>query len=413
MSRHHDSTDVLDPAVVAELAALDAALAGDSHDSEWAALVAAVRDEVPAASPGFARTLDERVTAGFPRTRPAWLRLPQLRGPALAVLACAVVLCGVVGLAASGLDLEGGTDEMAMSTTSAESASAEVAASDAQPGDGPTAAERTMSSGAAAPAAQAQDLEADGAPSGVAAAPGPAGAAARAPALSRADRKIERSTQLRLTTDSASLQDAADGIVRTTQDLGGFVSSSTVDSSPSSGEAAFALRIPTARLDDALKRFGELADVAQLSQGTQDITASFVSARSRLTDARAERKALLAAFARAEAPRAITSVRARLRGNRTEIARLETSVRRVQRRADLARVNVDLSATGTATDPDAGGAWGPRDAADDALRLLEVIASVLLVAAAVLLPLALLATAAALAGRGLRRRRRDAALGAG
>ena len=38
---------------------------------------------------------------------------------------------------------------------------------------------------------------------------------------------------------------------------------------------------------------------------------------------------------------------------------------------------------------DEGGAWTPGDAFDDALRVLEVVAGVALIAAAVLLPLAL------------------------
>ena len=64
-------------------------------------------------------------------------------------------------------------------------------------------------------------------------------------------------------------------------------------------------------------------------------------------------------------------------------------------------------------DPDAGSAWGPGDAARDALRVLAVLAGVALVAGAVLLPLTLLGLSAALAAHVLRRRRREAALGAG
>jgi hypothetical protein len=170
-------------------------------------------------------------------------------------------------------------------------------------------------------------------------------------------------------------------------------------------------QIPVGRLDEALKRFGELADVRRLTQGTEDITGAFVSAQDRLSDARAERRALLEALGAARTARAIASLRARIRGNRQETARLKGDVRSLRRRADAARVDVTLRASGVAA-PGAGGAWGPGDAARDALRVLEIIAGAALVGAAVVLPLAVVGGLAGLASRLLRRRRREAALGA-
>ena len=188
---------------------------------------------------------------------------------------------------------------------------------------------------------------------------------------------------------------------------------SQVDAAPGGGTATFALRIPTARLTDALKRFGALADVARISQASEDITASVVSARDRLADARAERKALLRSLGRATTPGSIASLRARIAGNRAEIARAESDGRRLRARTDRARIDVTLSARGAAVDPDAGGSWGPGDAARDAGRVLELLAGGVLVAGAVLLPLALAVGAATLGTRQLRRRRRDGALSPG
>ena len=56
------------------------------------------------------------------------------------------------------------------------------------------------------------------------------------------------------------------------------------------------------------------------------------------------------------------------------------------------------------------GAWTPGDAFDDALRVLEVVAGVALVASAVLLPFALIWLLAWLGRRALVRRRRERAL---
>nr|MBA2347564.1 hypothetical protein [Solirubrobacterales bacterium] len=99
MTRHEKDTDTLDPREAAELDALEAALAGSTADPEWAALVAAVRDEPPAAGDRAKEILNARVAAGFPREsrRPGWLHLPSRSRllPALAT-ASALVIGGVV-----------------------------------------------------------------------------------------------------------------------------------------------------------------------------------------------------------------------------------------------------------------------------------------------------------------------------
>jgi hypothetical protein len=72
-----------------------------------------------------------------------------------------------------------------------------------------------------------------------------------------------------------------------------------------------------------------------------------------------------------------------------------------------------VTVTGRGRAPSAGGgAWTPRDALHDALRVLEVAAGVLVVSAAALAPIALVAALAGLAARSLRRRRREQALDA-
>ena len=74
---------------------------------------------------------------------------------------------------------------------------------------------------------------------------------------------------------------------------------------------------------------------------------------------------------------------------------------------------VTLVADASAAPPPAtDDSWTPGDAADDALRVLEVAAGVALIALAVALPLALLGAPAAVAARWSRRRRREHALDA-
>ena len=204
------------------------------------------------------------------------------------------------------------------------------------------------------------------------------------------------------------MQDVSDGVVETTQSIGGYVQRSQVSTSDGSGEATFTLRLPSARLDDALKRLSKLAHVGSLTQGANDITSGFVSVTDRLSDARSERRALLRALAKARSESEISALRARLRFNRSQIAQLKGQLASLRRRADFATVDVTVSGSGSKQD--SGGAWTPGDALHDAGRVVEVLAGVALVAGAALAPavlvglLALLAVAAPCAGAGAKAR---------
>ena len=199
-----------------------------------------------------------------------------------------------------------------------------------------------------------------------------------------------------------------------TRQQGGFVVSSTVNSSQGGGGGAFELRIPTRNLDAAMAALSRLGRVRERAQRSQDITALAVSARSRLQDARTERKSLLRQLADAVTLTETESIRARLKLVSQEIERARAEVRRVNNRAAFSTVSVTLIADSSAGAPGAGedDNWTPGDAAEDALRVLEVAAGVALIVLAVALPLALLAGMAAIAARWTRRRRREHALDA-
>jgi hypothetical protein len=232
------------------------------------------------------------------------------------------------------------------------------------------------------------------------------------PATPAFGRKVQRAAQLTLTTSPAEVQDVADDVVKTTQSVGGVVQDAKISTSDAGGRASFTLRIPSDRLADAIRALSDLAHVGSLDQDATDITGSFVSAADRLSDARAERKALLRALARATTANEIASLRRRVRLNASEVAARKGELSALRRRANLSTVSVTITGSGKAKDDGAGG-WSPGDAAADALRVLEVAVGVVLVALAVLAPLAILAAVAALGARATRRRRREAALDIG
>jgi hypothetical protein len=358
-----------------ELEAVDAALAGRhvaSEHAELAELALLLRDERPEPAPAWATHLDRRVEARFParpKRRRVWLRKAA---PALAIAAC---LLPVVGLAAlvGDSDFGGGDDSGESGSGGASTAMEEQATDDA---GGSVAAPPAVSRAGGDPGSD-----------------------------SRANRSVQRSASLTLAAPAREIDRVAARIGDVTSELGGFVAASTVSTS---GGGSFQLRVPSDRLDTAIQRLSRLGRVRDLSRRSVDITSSVVSARERLADARAERKSLLTQLAAADTLNETESLRARLEIVSREIAAARRVLRRVNNQASFADVSVELVSS-RASD-DGAGAWTPGDAWGDALRVLEVIAGVALIAAAVVLPVALAWLLAWLALRGVSRRRRERAL---
>ena len=377
----------LDPAVAAELEALEAALAGDpAAEPELAALVRDVRADAPAMAPDFRARLDERVERGFERVLPR-RRFASLRPMVPALGAAGCVLAAVVAVVV--LSAGGGSNDGAGS-----SSGAGVAAP-------PATQEQSRMRRRAAGAPGARKHQPAAAPAAPAVAPN-----GSTPARQR---RVERSTRLELTT--TDVQTASDGVVRATQAAGGFVQSSQIATGDGHSTASFVLRVPTSRLDDALARLSRLGHVKSLQQSADDITNAYNGASARLAEARAERSGLLRALSKATTAQEISSLRARIADNRRALQRYQRQLAAVRNRANYATVGVEV--TGVARKHAAapgGGSWTPGDAAHDAVRVLEVSAGVALIALAVLVPLGLVGAAGGFAAVALRRRRREAAL---
>ena len=215
---------------------------------------------------------------------------------------------------------------------------------------------------------------------------------------------------LDLATSARDLDRVADGVVRATDASGGFVASSQVDAVATGGTARFDLRVPTDRLDATLAALSRLGHVRSRSQSTDDVTGAVVSARERLSDAQAERRALLRALGRARTSTQAEAIRARLRLARTEIASARSDLHALGRRTAFSSVSVTVSARGGGAS--GGGSFGPDDALNDAVRILGAVAGGLLVALAALLPVAAVVALVWLGARTVRRRGRERALDA-
>jgi Domain of unknown function (DUF4349) len=414
----------LSPDVERELEAVDDALAGRRvapDMTELADLALLLRDDRPAPTESFGRYLDNRVERGFPgrdprprTSRRRWTIWQAWMGPGLAA-GLAVVIAGLVIALPSGQDeSESGGGAQPASRSSDDSAGGGNASSTESAGSGAAAdssggAEQSLRE--AAPGGDDEAASSGAEPQSVAPAPAPGSPGSDG----RSKRKIERSASITLATRPRDIDTVSARIQDVTRQQGGFVVSSSVRSSRRDGGGEFTLRIPTRNLDAAMAALSRLAAVRDRADRSQDITAESVSARSRLKDARTERKALLEQLADADTVQETASIRARLRVVSGEIARARTEVRRVNNRAAFSTVTVQLVADRSAVAPgteEDDGSWSPGDAARDALRVLEVVVGVALIALAIGIPLALVALLGWLGARVTRRRRREHVLDA-
>ncbi len=410
----------LSPEEGRELDALERALAGETVDADLRDLedlVHDIRATAPEMSPAFAASLERRVSEGFPATdeHPAprsprrWIWFPA----AGALCAALVALVVVLGSTSSHDDsLSGGDIALTNQAPEAASGPAAPAGKSSDSSAKRSSTDRAFDEAARppAPAAAAPSSSGSASPSTAVAPPrvNPAPAASGS-----GPRKVQRSADLVLRVPTGKVESTSDGVIRTVDRFGGIVTNSTISSDDSTGgEATFALRIPTGRLDDALAALSKLGHVASRTQDLTDITSSFTSAQDRLSDARAERRGLLKALGRASTQQQIDSLRARLRNVRSQIARLNGDLAALRRRADLSSVSVTVRGGGSESEGGSGSGdkWSPGDAAADALRVLEVIAGVLLIGLAIAAPLAILALIGGFGVRTTRRRRRESAL---
>jgi hypothetical protein len=269
------------------------------------------------------------------------------------------------------------------SSSSAESASVGVGAGKASPS---VAGAGAAVSGGTANASPAKVTNAP-VESGAAASPG---------------RVQQLGASITLAASTGEVQTVADRVARLAVSEGGFVQSSHVNQGEKTGEASLMLSVPSTKLSAALASLGQLAPVRGESQSLQDITNAYDADRQRLNDATAERQALLRALAKASTAGEVDSLRERLAQNRGAIARARSTLQAISQQASTAEIEVtvlgDRSTSGEGLTLHRG--------LHDAGRVLTVALVVLLIAAAILAPLALLIAALATArGAWLRYRR--------
>ena len=374
----HDAVIERELRIVDQALAAGVAAASGERDRELEELALALAAEAPQPDPAFAAALRERVRTGFPRrerSRFALPGLPKARRPQMIVLAGAASVLAAVAVA---LSLTGDESEPMLEPLAQTESSGREAAAD----------------------------------SAIAPAPLPPDGGGFVPRES--ERRIERSAALTLAAPEDRLEQVANDIIALTDRYGGFVLRSSVatgEDGQSGGD--FELRIPAARLQQALRDLSKLGDVRARTQAGQDVTREFVSVEDRLEAARAERRGLLDRLESAQTDVEAESIRRRLDLVAAEVNGLRGQLRELRLRTEYATVAVTLERDG-----DAGGSSrgahrdGLGGALDDALGSLSASVEILVRTLGVAIPVGLLAAALWMGARVARRRRREAVLGA-
>jgi hypothetical protein len=418
--RRLDDTPI-DPEIAAELDAIDATLAGEPVDPQYAdiaELALLVAAERPVPEPAYAARVDERVTRRFAaspssrvagsararmRMRSWWPQLAAGSAALAAAVALVVVIAGSGGGASSGPEAFSSASSTA-SATAAAPATARGSASGAQDAGGQKAPAPTTSAASAPSSA--------GSASGSSAAAGQAGVAAPAPTPN--GRRIVQSAQLALSTAPNRVDDVAQEVFDVVGRENGIVRRSSVTATGGTdGYAQFELSVPSAALQATMASLSRLpyAHVASRTDSTQDVNDTYVSVQHRLADARALRTALLKQLASATTQQQIDSLTARIHDAEASIASDLTTLRGLDRQINYSQISVSINAVQAPVTHNHGTTgFTLGKAAHDAGRVLTVGAGVALIALAVLVPAGLVAALVWWIASAVRRRRREHAL---
>jgi hypothetical protein len=393
----------MDPDVAAALDAIDSTLAGEPVDpkyAELAELALLLADERPPVDPVFAHALDERVDGRFggvarvgerPSRRSTWSG--WWAGGAAVTLAAAVVALFVF---IPSINRAG--------SSSASSSAAFGAAASSSSSHGPgreLSAPNPSTSGSAA--------------SGQASAPAATSSATQSPQPQANGRKTIQSAQLNLSTSSSRVDDVAQEAFNVVGQENGIVNRSSVtQTGGADGNAFMQLSVPNSALAQTMNKLSQLtyAHVSSRTDNSQDVNHQYVRAKRRLADAQALRTSLLKQLANAITTEQVDSLKVQIRDAERSISSDESALSALNHRIAFSNISLTISA---GTQPPVvpthhSSGFTLRRAAHDAGRVLVVVAGVMLIALAVLLPVAALAALAWWVGGMVTHRRRERAL---
>jgi hypothetical protein len=228
--------------------------------------------------------------------------------------------------------------------------------------------------------------------------------------------KTIQSAQLNLSTAPSRVDEVAQEAFNVIGQENGIVNRSSVTQTGSAdGNAFMQLSVPSSALAQTMTKLSQLtyARVASRTDNSQDVNNQYIQAKRRLADAQALRTSLLKQLANAVTTEQVDSLKAQIRDAGRSISSDESSLAALNHR--IAYSNISLTIFAGAQPPVTPTHHGSSGftlgkATHDAGRVLVVVAGVLLIGLAVLLPVAAIAALAWWVGGMVTHRRRERAL---
>lgn len=370
-----------DPEVAAGLETIDAALTGrpvDPAQAELAELALALAADRPEITQELSAELDQQIARRRAGGRTAPRRAWWLWSPAAGLAAC-LLAAGVI------IAQEGGAPRLHPAPAQ-------------HPASAQTATQTAPEALFAAPA-PGQSARSSGAG-------GESGALLQPPSNGR---KITQSAQLTLTADPSRIDAVAQEVYDVIGQARGVVNSSTVTAGGSTGGyAQFQLSVPSSSLPQTMAALSSLryANVAARTDTNQDVNDEYQRDVRQLADARALRASLLRQLAGASSQAEIDSLTRRIHDAEASISSDQATLAKLNQQIDFSQIALTINPGSPSPAAGDHGGFTFGKAAHTAGRVLTVAAGIILIAGAVLLPLAALAALVLWATIVRRRRRR-------
>ncbi len=158
------------------------------------------------------------------------------------------------------------------------------------------------------------------------------------------DRKLIKTGSISLEVEQLAATEEA--VLAWCQSFGGYVASSFNHET----NAAFTVRIPAVRFDDAMAAAGNLGRVRSRNVSTQDVSEQFYDLRTRLDTRKILRDRLQSYLAQAKDMEDLLHIERELNSTLTEIESMEGRMRRLSNQIDYSTITVDLQLPYRTTD---------------------------------------------------------------
>lgn len=157
------------------------------------------------------------------------------------------------------------------------------------------------------------------------------------------NRKLIRT--LNLTVETETYTQLLDDLSQRVTRCGGYIENLSADTrdSSSSRYASMTIRIPVEQLENFAGEIGEISNVVQRTESTQDVTLSYVDMESHRNALKTEQERLLALLENAQNLDEILEIERRLTDVRYELESMESQLRSYDNQIEYATIYLDIA----------------------------------------------------------------------